>query len=137
MILDYFGDLNWLAVVVATIAWYAFSAIWYSLPPLSQAWQKAARVDPDEGGSFAVALVISLIAYFVTVIAVALLVLGVGATTFDQGLALGIILGLGFGALSSLVTQVYENKGAWYWVINGVQSIIAFSIVSVILAVWN
>jgi len=37
MILDFFGELNWLAVVVATIAWFAFSAIWYSIPPLSKA----------------------------------------------------------------------------------------------------
>lgn len=137
MILDYFGDLNWLAVVVATIAWYAFSAVWYSLPPLSKAWQQAARVDPAEGGSMAVALVITLIGYFVTTIAIGLLVLGIGATTFDQGLVLGIVLGVGFGTVGALVNQAYERKGGMYWVINGVNSIIALSIVSVILAVWN
>ena len=47
MILDYFGDLNWLAILVATIAWFVFSAIWYSVPPLSSAWQRAAKVDVD------------------------------------------------------------------------------------------
>ena len=45
MIFDFFGELNWLAIVVATIAWFAFSAIWYSVPPLSKAWQKASKVD--------------------------------------------------------------------------------------------
>jgi len=29
MVLDFFGDLNWLAILVAAVAWFAFSAICY------------------------------------------------------------------------------------------------------------
>ena len=49
MILDHFGDLNWLAILVAAVAWFAFSAAWYSVPPLSSAWQQAAKVNGNEG----------------------------------------------------------------------------------------
>lgn len=137
MILDHFAELNWLAVVVATLAWFVFSAIWYSLPPISEGWQRAAKVDASEGASVVTLAIPTLIGYFVATIAFAMLVSGIGATTFDEGLALGIVLGLAFGAVGALVTQLYEQKGAWYWVINGVNLIIAFAIVGVILAVWN
>lgn len=137
MILDYFGDLNWLAVVVATLAWFVFSAIWYSLPPISAGWQKAAKVDANEGASVVVLAVPTLIGYFVATIAIGMVVAAVGAGTLDQGLALGIVLGLAFGTVGALVTQLYEQKGGWYWIINGVNSIIAFSMVAVILALWN
>jgi hypothetical protein len=32
---------------------------------------------------------------------------------------------------------VYEQKGSTYWLINGINAVIAYSIVSVILTVWE
>lgn len=137
MITDYFSDLNWLAVLVATVAWFAFSAVWYSVPAMSNAWQKAAKVDPDQGGSFAVALVVSFASYLVTTVAVALVAAGIGATTVADGVALGVVLGMGFGVASALVSQVYEAKGSSYWLINGVNAVISMTIVAVIVSVWR
>jgi hypothetical protein len=138
MILDLFGDLNWLAVVVATIAWFAFSAIWYSIPPLSQAWAKAAGVDTTGDGPPLVLLFIpTLIGYFVTTIVIGLLVAGIGADTAADGIVLGLVLGVGFGMVGALVNQVYESKGGSYFLINGLNAVIAYAIVGAILAVWD
>jgi len=137
MILDFFDDLNWLAVLVATAAWFAFSAVWYSAPPLSQAWQRATRVRMDEGPPLAAVLVPTALGYLVTTIAIALLAKGIGATDFLDGLALGVVLGVAFGVVGSLITQLYEQKGGSYWLINGANAVIAFSIVSVIVSVWD
>jgi hypothetical protein len=137
MIFDFFGDLNWLAVVVAAAAWFAFSAIWYSVPPISKAWQEAARVDPAEGGSLAPLFLITFVGYLVTTVAIALLAQGIGASSFGDGVALGVVLGVGFGLVGGLVSQLYEQKGPSYWVINGVNAVIAYSIVAVIVTVWD
>lgn len=138
MIFDFFSDLNWLAVVVATAAWFVFSAIWYSVPPLSKAWQKAAKVDMTaEGGPSLAALFIpTLIGYFVTTIVIALIARGIGATEVVDGVVLGLVLGVGFGVVSALVNQLYEQKGGSYWLINGVNAIIAYVIAAVIVTVW-
>lgn len=137
MITDFFSELNWLAVIVATIAWFAFSAIWYSIPAMSKAWQKSAGVNPDEGGPFVVALVTSFLCYLVTTIVIALIAAGIGASTVADGVALGVTLGVGFGVASALVSQVYEIKGKDYWLINGLNAVIALTIVSVILSIWR
>jgi hypothetical protein len=137
MILDFFGDLNWLAVLVASIAWFAFSAVWYSIPPLSNAWQRAAKVTPGEGPPLAMILIPTFIGYFVTTIVIALLVKGIGAVEWADGIALGVALGIGFGVVGALVGQLYEQKGRSYWLINGVNAIIAYSIVAVILTLWD
>jgi hypothetical protein len=137
MIFDFFGELNWLAVLVAAIAWFAFSAIWYSVPPLSKAWQQAAKVTPGEGAPLVRILVPTFIGYFVTTIAIALVAKAIGAAEVADGIALGVVLGLGFGVVSALVTQLYEAKGSSYWLINGVNAIIAYSIVAVIVTVWD
>lgn len=138
MILDLFGELNWLAVIVATIAWFAFSAIWYSVPPLSKAWASAAKVDTTgDGPPLALLFIPTLIGYFVTTVVIGLLVAGIGADSLADGVILGIVLGIGFGMVGALVNQVYESKGNSYFLINGVNAVIAYAIVGGILAVWN
>jgi hypothetical protein len=138
LILDFFSDLNWLAVVVAAIAWFVFSAIWYSVPPLSNAWQKASGVDASaEGSPLTLLFIPTFVGYFVTTVVIALLVRAIGATEVNDGIILGIVLGVGFGAVGALVNQIYERKGAAYWLINGVNAIIAYMIVAVILVVWE
>jgi hypothetical protein len=138
MILDLFGELNWLAVVVATLAWFAFSAIWYSVPPLSKAWATAAKVDTTgDGPPLALLFIPTLIGYFVTTVVIGLLVAGIGADGIAEGVALGVVLGVGFGMVGALVNQVYEGKGSSYFLINGVNAVIAYGIVAAILAVWD
>lgn len=138
MILDLFGDLNWLAIVVATIAWFAFSAVWYSVPPLSKAWASAARVDTSgDGPPLALLFIPTLIGYFVTTIVIALLAGGIGAESATDGVVLGVVLGLGFGMVGALVSQVYEGKGGSYFLINGLNAVIAYAIVGLIVTVWT
>ncbi len=138
MIFDYFVDLNWLAILVATLAWFAFSAVWYSAPPLSKAWAKAAKVDmTGEGPPLAVLFIPTLIGYFVTTVVIALIATGIGAGEVMDGIWLGVALGVGFGVVGSLVNQVYEGKGSWYWLINGLNAVIAYVIVAVIVTVWD
>lgn len=138
MILDLFGELNWLAILVATVAWFAFSAIWYSIPPLSKAWAAAARVDTTgDGPPLALLFIPTLIGYFVTSIVIGLLVAATGTETLSDGIVLGIVLGIGFGMVGALVNQVYESKGNSYFLINGINAVIAYAIVAAILAVWD
>ncbi len=139
MLIDLLGDLNWLAVVVATLAWFVYSAVYYSVPPISKAWQSAAKVTPTGQGTMPPpsTLIGTLVGYFVTTIVIALLVAALGITEVGNAIELGVLLGVGFGLVISFITQIYEQKGSSYWLINGIPAIVAFSIVSVILALWN
>lgn len=137
MIFDYFGALNWLAILVAAVAWFAFSAVWYSIPPLSNAWQRAAKVTAVEGPPLAMILIPTFIGYFVTSIVIALLATAISGDDLTGGLALGVALGVGFGVVGAVVNQMYEQKGSSYWLINGVNAVIAYTIVSVIVTVWD
>jgi hypothetical protein len=138
MILDLFGELNWLAVVVATLAWFAFSAIWYSIPPLSKAWATAAKVDTTgDGPPLALLFVPTLIGYFVTTVVIGLLVAGLGIDSLGEGLVLGVGLGVGFGMVGALVNQGYGGGGSSDFLINGVIAVIADGLGAGILSVWD
>lgn len=138
MITDLFSELNWLAVVVAALAWFGFSAFWYSVPPLSRMWQRESRVDmTDEGPPLVSILLPTFIGYLITTVVIALIVEAVGATTLGEAIALGITLGIAFGVVSALIVQLYERKGGSYWLINGINAVISFTIVTSVLAIWR
>lgn len=82
-------------------------------------------------------LVPTFVGYFVTTIVIALLARAIGAADFMDGIALGVVLGVGFGVVGALVTQLYEQKSGSYWLINGINSVIAYSIVAVIVTLWD
>ncbi len=49
MTLDVLGDLNWLAVLVAAIAFFALGAVWYAQPVFGKAWTRASNFQLPEG----------------------------------------------------------------------------------------
>ena len=65
------------------------------------------------------------------------IVAATGADSAGDAIALGVVLGIGFGMVGALVSQVYESKGNSYFLINGLNAVIAYSIVAVILTLWN
>jgi hypothetical protein len=137
MIFDGLGDLNWLAVAAATAAWFVWSAIWYSIPPISGPWQRAVKITPSQGAPLPAIMVATVVLYFITTIVIALLVQATGTTDVMDGVMLGVALGIAFGAVSSLIGQMYEQKGSSYWLINGVNAIVAWSIVCAVLVVMD
>jgi hypothetical protein len=48
MSFDLLGELNWLAVIVATIVYFALGAVWYTVPAMSKAWMRATGIQVPE-----------------------------------------------------------------------------------------
>ena len=137
MIFDALSEVNWLAVLLASIAWFVFSAVWYSVPPISKPWIRATKVQPGEGPPLPVLLVPTFVAYFLTALVIAILAKAIGARDVVDGIALGVALGVGFGIVPAFIVQLYEQKGAAYWALNGFNAVIAYTIVSVIVTLMD
>ena len=144
MIFDHFDGLNWLAVLVATLAWYAFSTVWYSVPPMSTAWKAAANVAPQERPPLPSLITASVVLYFVATLVIALVVAATDTDTVPEGLALGATFGLGFGVVGGIISQgvlqayqLTEEKGGAYWLVSFAHAIAGWSIATVIIAIWD
>jgi hypothetical protein len=135
---DLLSELNWLAVIVAAVAWFVFSGIWYAQAVLGRSWQQAVNVTLPEGyrpppSTF----VITLFAYLLTAIAIGLLVAALGITQVGDAIELGVVLGIGFTVAELLLRVTYERR-SWSLVwITGLNALIAFSGMAIILAVWE
>jgi hypothetical protein len=129
------GDLNFLAVVVAAVAFFAVGAVWYSPVLFSRAWQAAAGVNPEEpgrhpaavfGGAFVSALVSTLVlAHFIG---------------RDAGLATGALAGLlaggGLAAAPLVTTFLFENRPVRLMLIDGGYHVVALTLAGAIIGAW-
>lgn len=140
MSFDLLGELNWLAVIVATVVYFALGGLWYAPPVFGKAWMRSAGIVIQEGQRPGPAIyLMPLAAGFVSVIATAMLAVATGSDTFAEGIVLGLVVGVGFAVMTTAVEATFGNRpqpGVWF-VINGVYQLLGLVISAVIVSVWR
>jgi hypothetical protein len=109
MSLTVLGDLNWLAVVVATIAYFALGMVWYSEHAFGKAYQHASGQDlsPPENQSAAVYAIPPLTCFVIT-LATAMIGHASRTDNIMEGILLGLVVGIGIALPVRLVTGAYD-----------------------------
>ena len=111
-----FSNINWLAVVVSTVAYFALGAIWYG-PVFGKAWQKGVGLTDEEikngnmGKLFGTALIMSFIASF----GMAMFFFGFGENPDMNpimGATMGLMTGLFFIIPTTALNYNFARKGA-------------------------
>lgn len=108
-----FGSINWLAVIVATVASMALGFGWYML--LANQWMGAIgktreQVMAGAGANPAMPYIISAIMQLIMAASLALFVPRImGATTVGNGLIVAFHLWLGFVITSMIVNHRYQG----------------------------
>ncbi len=103
-------SVNWLAIVLATVASMALGAAWYM--GLAKQWMAAAGMrkedveKPDPTPFIISALCQLVMAYFLAVLIPVL----AGATNVGNGLLIGFYMWLGFVITSMIVNHRYQMK---------------------------
>jgi hypothetical protein len=137
---DVLGDLNWLAVLVAGVVYFAIGAVWYQQPVFGKAWMRATGIEPDSEASPLFYLA-PVVLYLVVTIALAAFVEATGTDTAGEGLALGLIAAVGIALPLTAVGAVFEGRNKrepWTWfAINGGYNVVGIVVASVILAIWD
>ena len=101
-------EVNWLAVIVATIAGFAVGAVWYST--LGKQWMAAIGKSRDQLNAGPVPYVLGVLAelvmaYFLAVVTLNLL----GSVTVANGLLAGALMWVGFIMPPMILNHRYQN----------------------------
>jgi hypothetical protein len=104
VLFDYFDDLNWLAVIVAALAFWVLGAIWYSDALFGRQWRAAAGV--DEMKPTAQQIVGNLVTWFISALVLGLIAKGIGAENVGDGLVLGLVVSFGFIGTNRITQQL-------------------------------
>jgi len=136
---DSFSHINWLAVLVAAIAFFAVGAVWYSFL-FRDAWIKASGAnvnDPNAKKGVGAMFLSSFILVVITVIGLALFTARVGSGGWMTGLKVGLVAGVCFCATAISNSYLYEKRPLALHLINSLYNVVGCVIAGIIIAVWR
>lgn len=136
---DLLSNINWLAVLVAGLAYFALGALWYSKVLFANSWVKLTGVnagDPKMKTGMAQTMLTSLLAMIIVSIGLAILIGRIGITDWMTGLKVGLLAGVCFSATAISISYLYEKKPMGLHLINGLYNIAGCAVAGVIIAAW-
>lgn len=142
MSFDVLGQLNWLAVLVGAVIYFALGALWYSPVLFGRAWQRSIGWDPERTPPemSPTTYIVPFLGYVVMSVAVGMLAAALSSDTLAEGIVLGLVLGVGLSLMHTLIDANFDpNKPEpWTWfAINGSYHAIGLLIVAVIVSIWR
>ena len=135
MSFDVLSDVNYLAVLVAGVAYFVIGGLWYSVL-FGRAWRAASGVSP-EGGMAGGPLVVSFIVGLVISLVLAMIARSTGASTVGHGIVLGLVIGVGVAFMLILLGQMFERRAPALTWINGSYHIVAMIVAGIIVTIWD
>jgi hypothetical protein len=135
---DIFSQINWLAVLVAALAFFVLGAIWYSFL-FRNAWIKSSGVnvnDPNAKKGVAGMFLTSFILIIITCIGLSLFITRIGSGGWMTGLKIGLVAGICFCAAAICNSYLYEKRPLALHLINSFYNIVGCVIAGIIIAVW-
>jgi uncharacterized protein DUF1761 len=136
-ILNQLGEVNWIAVVVATIAAFLLGGAWYSKKMFGTKWMQEIGLTEESidqthmARTFGTSFVLQFIA------ATALAVFLGSDSSWTSGLHSGALIGLLWIATAYGVTYLFEQRSMRLFLINAGYCVVLFSIMGAILGGWH
>lgn len=135
-----FSNLDWLHILVATIAYFIIGAIWYSFLFQKQ-WVKLHKVDtnnPDAKKGVGMIMFLGFVWTFIICTGLAILI---SKTTMLGGalsaVKLGLTTGICFSALTISMTYLYLKKPFGLHIIDGLYHVVGQVVAAIILILWQ
>ena len=136
---EIFSHLNWLAVLVAAVAYFLVGAVWYSVL-FRNAWIKATAVkmdDPNAKKGVAGIFLTSFIMMLVATLGIAFFIDKIGYTGgWRTGLKVGLVAGVCFCATAISNSYLYEKRPMTLHLINDLYNIVGCVAAGIIIAMW-
>ena len=133
---DVFGDLNWLAIMLATVMYYMMGGLWFSQLVFGKAWEKSIGFDrPKEWKESTIFYVGPLIGCLVTSIATAILIYSLNIQSLADSVRLGLTVGLGYAGAVSITNAITPTapQPLVHGLITGAYHVLGIIIVSAVL----
>ncbi len=141
-----FTDINWLAVIVASIACFIVGFVWFGPKTFYPVWVRALGRDPSvppdmsKGVPMNLVWILLVVAILVQAIVLAAIIELLRATGQSvgpwSGLATGALMGVAFAAMTSLGHRLFSGQGLKVWLIEVGQDIAGLAVMGLVLGAW-
>ena len=135
------GSLNYLAIIAGIIINQALGAAWYGA--LGKPWMAEVGLTQEDMEAMKgtarmwYPYVVAIVGALIFTLGLAVVMQGMGAEDFVDGLILGVLAAVGFIATSYATTYSFESRSLKLFLINSGYPLISYAIIGVLLAVWQ
>ena len=128
--------INWLSVVVATLAIFIAGSLWYSPVLFSKTWLIELKVEKKEINKNAMLriFILAFVLEFIAVIGLAVLI-GKNSTVL-HGLITGLFVAIVWSATSLGIIYLFSQRSLKLFLIDAGYYLVAFAIAGAILGAW-
>lgn len=133
-------EINWLAVLVGSLAYFFLGAIWYSKLLFAPRWITYTKIDmnnPNAKKSIAGIMSASFVWMVITSVALAILRDRLDLSGWMSGLKVGALTGISFGASAISVSYLYEKRPLGLHLINNGYTVLGNILAAVIIFSWT
>jgi len=131
------ADVNWLAVVVATVAAFVLGGLWYSKVLFGNAWMQEVGLTEEAVSSTNMAKTFGGTIVLQVLAATALSTYLGTDSTWQSGLQAGIWIGLLWIATAYGVTYLFEQRSFRLFLINAGYYVVLYAIMGTIIGAWH
>jgi hypothetical protein len=136
-----FSDINWLALLVAAIAYFMLGALWFSKGLFGARWAGYVKLDmndPNLKKGVAQLMLGSFVLMVVACFGLAVIIARINPPMdIMSGIKIGLLTGICFAVTSVSITYLYEVKPMGLHVITGGYHLVGLLIASIILVMWR
>jgi hypothetical protein len=132
-----FTDLNYLAILVATVISFLLGGLWYSKAAFGNIWLAGIRKSSEELGSAGLPLALNFFAALVTAVVFAALSQSLSLQTAVEGLTLGLAIGVGVLAASMASDFAFNRAPLKFYLVEAGYRVVLSVIMGVMLTVWK
>jgi Protein of unknown function (DUF1761) len=142
MTLDLAG-INWLAVIIAAAIYFVLGAAWFApQTPIGRAWMAASGYQSPTTGTSSTNLfyIVPAATSLVAAAATALLAQATGTDSLNEGVVLGLVVGIGYAATIILTTAAFEfsKPRQWTWgLVDASYHVVGLLIAAIVIALWR
>ncbi len=133
-----FSQINYLAVLVASVAAFVVGFIYYMPGVMGNLWVKALGKDPHEfTNSPMLSMLLSFLLTIITAIALDLIFISMGTQTIADGLVISAVIGVFIVAANMLGDYLFSNAKFSLFLIQGTYRLITMLVLAAILMAWR
>jgi uncharacterized protein DUF1761 len=136
-------QINWLAVVAAGITALVIGVIWYLPPTFGTRWAGYVKwytglSDADlMPSNIPLTMDLWLLGFLVNAVVLAMLIQGLDVSNLEDGILLGVTVGIGFGLTISSWPVIHAKQPARLWLVNGAAYLVMQILMGIILTLWQ
>ena len=138
---DFLSHVNWLAVLVAAIAYFVLGALWYSKTLFGSKWAQLEKIDtsnPDMKKGMGGMMISTFVLILIVCFGLEVLIVKFGfVQEFGYGIKLGLLTGLAFASTAVSINYVYLRKPTNLYFINNGYHVMGHVIAATILVLWR